>query len=250
MSSPREGDDRPAGGSEREDGTERADVPAGEPRFELHFHMEETDQLGPAVADEGVTMDAESVVELPDDTFLVYWRASGVDARPFLAALEELPTTLDVRLLSSVGGRHRVEVHAPSDSLNSIVREFDGIVRSLAIDEEGASLVVEFPPDVDAPAVVRSVRERYPELELVAGRRIVTPGVVRRVVSEGLTTRQLTALRLAYYGGYFERPRLSTGEELADRMGISKQTFHEHLRKAHATVFETLFEHDGGHRGT
>ncbi|MFC6756140.1 helix-turn-helix domain-containing protein [Halomicroarcula sp. GCM10025894] len=33
-----------------------------------------------------------------------------------------------------------------------------------------------------------------------------------------------------------------TGTELADRLGISKQAFHDHLRKAHATVFEVLLE--------
>ncbi|MCW8173006.1 hypothetical protein D8S78_16140 [Natrialba swarupiae] len=51
-----------------------------------------------------------------------------------------------------------------------------------------------------------------------------------------------TALQLAYFSSYFEQPRSSTGEELADNIGVTKQTFHYHLRNAEETVFEILFE--------
>ena len=234
--------DRPANAADGEDGEV---VPAGEPRVELSFHAGETGRLRPDLTEENVTMDAESVVELPDDTLLVYWTVRGGEAGPFLDALEELPTTLDARLLSSVGGRHRVEVHAPADSLNSTVREFDGAIRSLTIGEEEVRLVAEFPRDVDGKALTDRIEEVYPELELVSMRHVVTPRDVRRLLQDDLTTRQQTALRLAYYGGYFEQPRLSTGEELAARMGVSKQTFHEHLRKAYAAVFDRLFSAGG-----
>jgi predicted DNA binding protein len=50
---------------------------------------------------------------------------------------------------------------------------------------------------------------------------------------------------VAYFGGYYEQPRVSTGAELATHMGISKQAFHEHLRKAYATIFRELLETGG-----
>jgi predicted DNA binding protein len=47
---------------------------------------------------------------------------------------------------------------------------------------------------------------------------------------------------MAYHADYFEQPRKSTGDELADRLGITRQTFHAHLRKAQSTVFHAVFE--------
>ncbi|WP_223302194.1 helix-turn-helix domain-containing protein [Haladaptatus sp. R4] len=78
----------------------------------------------------------------------------------------------------------------------------------------------------------------------MSSRTIQTIPVFRHIIEDQLTDRQLTALRIAYFSGYYEQPRMSTGEELAERMGISKQAFHEHLRKAYATIFEHLLEND------
>ncbi|WP_044958497.1 helix-turn-helix domain-containing protein, partial [Halarchaeum acidiphilum] len=47
-----------------------------------------------------------------------------------------------------------------------------------------------------------------------------------------LTDRQRAAFEAAYYGGYFEWPRDSTAEELANAMDVSAPTFHQHLRAA------------------
>jgi len=59
------------------------------------------------------------------------------------------------------------------------------------------------------------------------------------------TERQFTSLQTAYYGGYFETPRKSIGDELAERLGITRQTFNRHLRLAENTVLEQLFEGSG-----
>ncbi|SIS18400.1 helix-turn-helix domain-containing protein [Natronorubrum thiooxidans] len=49
---------------------------------------------------------------------------------------------------------------------------------------------------------------------------------------DGLTDRQLAALRLALESGYYEQPRKTSLRELADRTSVARSTYEEHLRKA------------------
>jgi predicted DNA binding protein len=45
-------------------------------------------------------------------------------------------------------------------------------------------------------------------------------------------------------GGYFEWPRDSTIEELAENMGIAGSTFHHHLRHAQRKLAQAVFDWD------
>lgn len=56
-----------------------------------------------------------------------------------------------------------------------------------------------------------------------------------------LTEQQLRVLRVAHAEGYFEWPRDTTAEALADRLGVSTPTLSEHLRAAERKVFGELF---------
>lgn len=57
-----------------------------------------------------------------------------------------------------------------------------------------------------------------------------------------LTERQREVLEVALRAGYFDWPRGSTAEEVAESLGISSATLHGHLRKAERTLFDRLFE--------
>ena len=49
---------------------------------------------------------------------------------------------------------------------------------------------------------------------------------------DGLTDRQLAAVRLALDNGYYEQPRKASISELAEQTSVARSTFEEHLRKA------------------
>lgn len=49
---------------------------------------------------------------------------------------------------------------------------------------------------------------------------------------DGVTDRQLAALRLALDNGYYEQPRHASVSELAQQTSVARSTFEEHLRKA------------------
>ena len=57
-----------------------------------------------------------------------------------------------------------------------------------------------------------------------------------------MTDRQREALEAAYRAGYFDWPRESTAEEVAESPDITSATLHSHLRKAESRLVETFFE--------
>jgi predicted DNA binding protein len=48
-------------------------------------------------------------------------------------------------------------------------------------------------------------------------------------------------METAMVSGYFEWPRESTAEEVAESLGISAPTFHEHLRSGERKLVESFF---------
>lgn len=219
---------------------------AARPRRQLVFHSDVLAEPFRERWDGDVTIDVDSVVRLDDGTALQYWTVEHREPQQLIETFEQFPTTLDVALLSTVEGTHQFEVHGYRESLFGAFDDFGGIALAATYDTDGVEVVGEFPGDVDTDSVVAAVRDVHPDLELVDSYTVETLNAVRHEIRNRLTQRQLLVLQVAYFSGYYERPRRRTGTELADRLGISKQAFHDHLRKAHATVFETLLGRGAG----
>lgn len=56
--------------------------------------------------------------------------------------------------------------------------------------------------------------------------------------SSSLSTRQAEVLELAFEAGYYDWPRPTDAETLANKLGISHATFLEHLRKAEKKIID------------
>ena len=192
------------------------------------------------VADGGPKLDA--VIPLGDDAFLEYWTITDANAKAFRKAIAELPQQIDVSLVSTVDGTARFEVNAGPNSIAKLFSDLGGTIKSAEYESDSLVFRGEFPESVDPVSISGAFQELFPDVELVSQQRILTQQYLRQIVDENLTERQKTVLQLAHHGAYFDQPRLRTGEELADHLGITKQTFHHHLRNAEATVFELLFD--------
>jgi hypothetical protein len=111
------------------------------------------------------------------------------------------------------------------------------------------------PPD-EAADVLRALRDAFPGTTLRRKRErerdVTTLAGFRRTARDRLTDRQLEALRTAFLAGYFEWPRRSTAEEVAETMEISSPTLHSHLRKSLRELLTVFFERQdaAGVRGT
>ncbi len=121
-----------------------------------------------------------------------------------------------------------------------------GVVRSISAGDGEADVHLELPAAADVRTVVEAIEERHPGTDTRSIRRHERAGETRTEFADrleaDLTDRQLAALRRAYLGGYFEWPRPTTGEELAESMGVARPTFHEHLRTAERKLCAALFE--------
>lgn len=60
----------------------------------------------------------------------------------------------------------------------------------------------------------------------------------------GLTDRQFEVIECALEEGYFEWPRDASSEEIAEKLGVSRATFLEHLRKAQSKLLTEAIEED------
>ncbi len=231
--------------SRRRTANDEETVPSGEYALELEFRSEGIGRLLREVAVDHTSDEFEISIDgdvpLPDGRRIQYYTASGVSVKKYIGMLDEFDSILRVRLLSVAGDSCRVEVELAYDSMGATFAELDGRTKA-GFYRRGTHYVVgELPADVDVDAAIATVHSIYPQMEHHSTRRIVTSRQFYRVAEHALTERQFTVLQLAFYGGYFEQPRLSTGADLAAQLGITKQTFNTHLRKAYQALFEQLF---------
>ncbi len=120
--------------------------------------------------------------------------------------------------------------------------------RSIVAADGTGRLVLELPPGVDSRTVVNFVRERLPGSELLARRErdrpVETKEEFTAELESRLTDRQSTALQKAYFGGYYDPNRAVSGDRLAESMGISRATFHQHLRAAERKLVGAILDGD------
>jgi len=132
------------------------------------------------------------------------------------------------------------------ESLLAILAEYGAVPGEVVAEGGTTRFTVELPYEAEARELFDLVDERYPGTELLGyherERPVETRQDFKAALGDRLTDRQETALRTAYLGGFFNWPRDVDGNELADAMGISRPTYHQHLRSAQAKVFEELFE--------
>lgn len=211
--------------------------------IEIELRSEQLAEVfSPVTAEtDALEFDVEHDLPLSDGRRLQYYTVEGVPARPFVEAFEQFPSLESARLLSTVDDVSRLEAVVAPKSVSEVIRRHGGQTRSAGVREGEHWVVAELPATADTDAVASEVRDVYPDMRLVSTAYVPTVRDFWTVVEEELSERQRTVLQLAYYAGYFEEPRLSSGVDLAERLGITRQTFNHHLRQAEKTVFDRLF---------
>lgn len=99
-------------------------------------------------------------------------------------------------------------------------------------------ITADVPPSEDVLRITDRFLDAHPDGELVVKRQqpyeapVFSHRHFQEVVQGQFTERQQEALVVAHEAGFYNWPRDSTGEELADELSIAPATFHEHLRAA------------------
>lgn len=180
-----------------------------------------------------------------DGHLFQYVTVDGLDGETVLAEASAHDSVEDCRLVHEEAERCTIEVRLHESGVRTLANHGATIQRGTVDDGVGV-LVVEVPSNADVREIVEALTRVYEHAELVARREVDHP--VRTAIErhnrvlDQLTERQLTTLRLAYYSGFFDWPRESTGEEVAEAMDVTPPTMHQHLRKALKTLLEEFFE--------
>ncbi len=188
----------------------------------------------------------DSLVPVSESTQLYYLRLEGAPPAEVFERAEADPGIADYRLIETYEDGWRVEFVVEGSSPTLTLTEYGVTVVDAVFDSGTATVTGECAADADLRTIVDGLRSAFPASELVgkreAERTVQTAREFREGLEDRLTDRQEAALRAAYFGGYYDWPRESTAEEVADAMGISSPTLHNHLRKGQHELLRTFFD--------
>jgi PAS domain S-box-containing protein len=214
---------------------------------ELAFEGSDPD-VPPVAASEHLdaTVSLEGYAETAGDDWLVYLSIDGGDPDDLVTFLLERDGVSDAWVIEATDAGGQVGVREPEPWFVRSLLSAGATLQEATATDGTLRAVLEVPGSADVRSVVDLLRDAYPSIELVAQRELDRPvrtaAEFRESFEECLTERQLAALRAAYYAGYFDWPRGSTAEDIADSMGIASATLHNHLRKANRQLLSLLFD--------
>jgi PAS domain S-box-containing protein len=150
----------------------------------------------------------------------------------------------DVQRISAdgTGGVLRLRLSRPFLAME--LADHGAVVRRASATPETTTLVVDVPESVDVRHVRELLEETLTDIRLCSKQRI-DQSAEHSPYSQFLdrvTDRQLEVVRTAYYSGFFESPRDSTGEEIAATLDISPPAFYQHMRTVQRKLFSALFD--------
>jgi PAS domain-containing protein len=230
---------------------------AGEAAVELEFRLPDADiAFGEVSATLDCELALERLVPTSDGAALAYHTVRGTEPGRMseaLAAMEGIGGCTVVREAED-GQSGLIETHLTDTSLfpATVLTEYGASVASARAVDGDVSFSAELAPEIDVRAVLDTIHETLPDVELTSKQLVdrsatTTPGVQQQL-GDRLTPKQQATLEVAYSRGYYSWPRETTAQELADALDISAPTLHYRLRRAHQTVLQTLLESDAHDR--
>jgi hypothetical protein len=224
------------------------DPAAGERVVEVTFSL--TDASYPSVhATREASCRMELVELLPrgQDLYAEFFALEGVDPDRGLQLLDGADFA-DPALLESSPDGGLFELVVDGDSCPVVTLAEQGANPHEVVFDDGQGRIAAGVPEAGDPeSVVARVLEGYPSLSLQAKRVAddldprFTSRTLRRAVGAQLTDRQREVLQRAFEAGYYERPRRTSGTELAGELDISVSTFTQHLRAAERKLLALVY---------
>ncbi|MGQ3414313.1 bacterio-opsin activator domain-containing protein [Natrinema sp. LN54] len=217
---------------------------------ELEFRIDGGDTFAFDLSEEyGCTCSLEWAGTTANGRTFQYVTIDGLDGETVLGAASEHESVEECRLIHDGEEGCTIEMRLAKSGVRTLTNH-GATIRDVTVENGVGTCLVEVSQDADVREIAEALTLVYETTELVARREVDRPvrtaAQRRNRILDRLTDRQLTTLRLAYYGGFFDWPRESTGEEIAEAMDISPPTMHQHLRKGLKAILGEFFE-SGGH---
>lgn len=191
------------------------------------------------------TLRVEGSVPIEESGLLLYVGVE--DCIDVDTAIETLAASPDVERVRRVPNRDTLELRLDGPSAFGVVTAHGATLREATARDGTLTFVTETASGKGVRELTESLTDTVGPVALVSKRErppIARDGT-RGTDVKGLTDRQREAVVAAHNAGYFEWPRDSTAEEIADAMEIASSTFHSHLRKSLSKVVAAHFDGDG-----
>lgn len=189
-----------------------------------------------------------SIIKNSSEWYLTYLTIESPNPDAVIKRLEQSPGIGNVRLIDTEDERALLEVKVKNCPL-TILRERGGVIADVDITAGKATIISEVLPSVDINRLLGAMRRVNSNVELTKkrerNRSISSVNERGSPLYESLTDRQREVLEAAYHAGYFESPRDTDGQHLAESLGVSSAAFYELVRRATRNVLAVHFEQGG-----
>lgn len=202
------------------------------------------------VEDPAVPFDSSAPVSLVgsvqrDDDAAVYYVRTPADDTP---TSEEHECVAQVREVES-GAESLYEVTVQGQPPLVVARSWGGTVHTAEYTARSVQLTLDLPRRDDLHQFVETLRAEFETVSVrskaEARYQPATAERFRTALAERLTERQETVLRTAALADYFQSPRGSSAEELADALDVTGPTVLYHLRRAQRKLVDAFFNSQG-----
>lgn len=191
----------------------------------------------------GVTREALLHINaLGDGTGVMLYRLRG-DAPPLQEVLTGIADVIAHDVLDVEGDVFHLYLHVrpgePAGKLMALAQKYALIIDTpLAFTDRGGLRVT----IVGTHDMLRRALEDLPEEIQISVEQVGQYSPEQPYLLSLLTERQAEVFQLAVEMGYYEIPRQTTHEKLANELDCAPSTIDEHLRKAESRVLSTLVE--------
>ncbi|WP_135805702.1 PAS domain S-box protein [Halorussus marinus] len=226
---------------------ERKNAVVSDSTVELSFELDDHELLPARLAAETDSrFEFESLVEQADGSLRVFFSIEGADPA---VVRDYHDRGLEVESVDHVADReegHLFEATLGAESFLASLLDYGVRPTELIATPSGTELTVELPQSGDVQAFLRMLLDTYEGVSLRTRRELDRPvrsdAEFRAHYRERLTDREAEVLQTAYYAGFFESPRRSSGSEVAEMLGVSQPTVNRHLRRGERKLLAMVFD--------
>ncbi|SIR82195.1 helix-turn-helix domain-containing protein [Natronorubrum thiooxidans] len=195
----------------------------------------------------GVTLEVEDEQPVPGtNSRLIIWaRGTETDLKRFFRELPDDPTITSFELLSTLPERRLFRVTLSLEGERGLTY-VDAIEHGITfLDIEASGDEMRYRAQIPNRRALVDYREQCQERGLSFDLRRLYRSDADPAGRYGLTARQQDALCRALEAGYFDVPRETSTEELADEFDISSQAFSALLRRGHDALLRNTIAEGG-----
>lgn len=227
-------------------GIERKEALAAERSVDLTFRTGPFgDELFDLLRASSETFALETLVQRRDGFVHTFFRVSGIETDDLESAAEASASVESLSVVTENDDGLLLECALGADSLFSTLLDRGAMVKSMSFDEE-TRLVVRIPQSTGVRRFTEQLQSAFDSVTLTARQERDEPirntWDVESSFDQQLTDRQRQVIETAYYSGFFEWPRESTGVEVAEMLDVSQPTVNRHIRRGERALFGLLFD--------